>query len=297
LTLKENGNGRTIAPSPSGANNHLRDHYKGKVNIENAHIYASIRKNIRRQLPQIGMDPRKNPQKAMMICGGPSTTDYLDEIKRRKRQGWKIVTLNNAHNWAREQGFKVGAQIMLDARPYNVRFVAEPIDGCRYLIASQCDPSIFEALKDHEVFLWHAAGEEEQKILDPYYQKRYIPIQGGTTVGSRALWLLYTLGFRKIAIYGMDSCIRNKKQHHAYKQPENDAEIVHKLRIGRRIFWAHPWMTVQCDELLQMLPMLPNDLLLQWKGDGLIPHVMGEILKHGKPPKLQILDEGKLLQE
>ena len=280
-----------------GERHHLRDHYNGKVNIEHAHIYASIRKNIRRQLPQVGTDPRENPQKIMLICGGPSTADFLAEIKRRKRQGWKIVTLNNAHEWVQDQGLKPGLQIMLDARPYNVRFLKNPVDTCRYMLASQCDPVLFDALEDNEVFIWHAAGDEEKKILDKYYLKRYVPIQGGTTVGTRALFLLYTLGIRKIAIYGMDSCIRDRKHHHVYKQPENDSEIIHRLRIGRRIFYAHPWMTVQCDELLQILPMLPNDLKLQFKGDGLIPYVIGEILKHGKPPRMTILKEGKLLAE
>ena len=46
-------------------------------------------------------------------------------------------------------------------------------------------------------------------------------IGGGTTVGLLAMSLAFLRGFRKIHLYGFDSCYRGD-EHHAYAQNLND---------------------------------------------------------------------------
>lgn len=270
----------------------LRDHIDGRVNVTHAEILSNIRRNIRRHLPQAQPCPVQPDVQVMLLCGGPSMKKLLPEIKKRRRAGWKIAAVNGAHDWCLDNGMEPSAQVMLDARKWNARFVQRPIEACQYLIASQVTPAVFDALEGFKVTIWHGVGAEEKPVLDRFYNKRYCPVTGGTTVGSRAINLLYMLGFRKIAVYGMDCCI-SKNGHHAYAQPENDQEICYELRVGRRRFWSHPWMTVQADEMLQMLPILPNDLDLVFAGDGVISYVIGYVAKHGRVPKMSIIEEAR----
>ncbi len=268
----------------------LRDHFNGQVNVTPEDILRNIRANIRRPLMQVSAYRPQPKTKVMMLCGGPSMADHVAQIKRLRKRGWKIAALNGAHNWCLEHDLQPSVHIMLDARPWNVRFVDSPVKKCRYLISSQCDPSVFDALEGYETLIWHAVSKDEAKILKRYYNGRFCNVKGGTTVGTRAINLLYLLGFRNIAIYGMDSCIQ-KGKHHAYLQPENDQEIVHKIRVGRRTFYAHPWMSVQADELMQTLPLMPHDINLDFRGDNMISYLINYVAEHKRVPKTTIIDE------
>jgi len=271
----------------------LRDHVKGSINVSKEQIVKNLRANIKLHLPQAQGCPIQKDAQVMLICGGPSAYDLLPEIKKRRKRGWKLVTVNGAHDWVIENGMQPSAHVMLDARPWNARFVQNPVPGCRYLISSQCDPSVFKALENNDVIIWHSIGDKEKPILNKYYHGRYCAIPGASTVGSRAIPLFYMLGFRKIAIYGMDSCVK-KDRHHSYAQPENDQEYVYVIRVGRRKFLAHPWMTVQADELLQMLPTLADDIKLDFRGDNMISYIIRYIAENRKVPKLKIVSEVKI---
>jgi hypothetical protein len=272
----------------------LRDHIKGKgkINCPVEDIYSNLRTNIRRALPQVSPFSPQYKKKIMLLCGGPSMLELVHEIKARRRAGWGIITVNGAHDWALDLGLNPSVQVLLDARPWNQRFVKRPIKECRYLVSSQCHPSVFDALEGYDVWLWHGvAGEPDRKIIDRYYRGRWAPISGGSTVGTRCLYLLHVLGFRNIAVYGLDSCIKHDK-HHAFSQPENDEELVHTIRVGKRKFLAHRWMSVQADELLQMLPVMPDDLNLDFRGDNMITHILRCTAEKGRPPKINIVKEG-----
>ena len=277
--------------------NFLRDSLSGekgnRLNVPHETIKRNIRSNIRRPVPQVTRYPGDPKTKVMLLCGGPSMEEMLPEIKRRKRQGWKVAAVNGAYNWALDNGIQPGCHIVLDARPWNVRFLDRTSKDCRYLIASQCDPSLFDALEGHDVHIWHGSGAEERPILERYYKGRYVTVGGGPTVGMCGIHLLYTLGWRWVAVYGLDSCIKPDR-HHAYTQPENDAECVNVLRVGRRKFVAHPWMSVQADQLLQMLPSIPDDLQMQFRGDNMITYIVEYTAKHGRPPNITIVKEGTL---
>jgi hypothetical protein len=262
-----------------------RHHVEGAINLDEKKILKNIRCNIRRPLPQLW------GHVLMLLCGGPSLSDHEKEIVKQRRNGWKICTVNGTLDWCRDHDVTPGVHIQLDARAWNKRFVQAPIDGCRYLISSQSDPSVFEALKDHDVTIWHGGGGFRRPTLERYYRGRWMPNLAGSTVGTHAITILYLLGFRKIVIYGMDSCLRSRTIHHAYKQPENDRELIFKLRVGRRIFYAHAWMVQQLDDLLGMLPLLADDLNLDFKGDNLVRHVIRYASAKGRPPKITIIDK------
>jgi hypothetical protein len=258
----------------------FRDAFKGQVNTAHEQIYKNIRSNIRRTLPQAAKHP-PNDYKVAFLCGGPSLATA--KIPR----GYKVATCNATHDWALDHKLKPSIFMMLDARPHNVRFVQRPIDTCHYFLCSQVDPSVTEALKDNQVWLFHGAAAPEKKILDRHYLKRWINVPGGGCIGTRGIGLLYTLGVRTIRIYGMDGCLV-KGEHHAYKQGENDSEAIRTVKVGRRRFQTHAWMLSQADDFIQMAAILPEDLQLSIEGDGMISHLVNETARLGHPPTILV---------
>ncbi len=217
-----------------------------------------------------------NDVEVMILGGGPSLNEFVDEIRQKRAAGVKLITLNGTYNWALDHGLTPSAQVMVDAREFNKRFTKPVVDGCKYLIASQCDPAVLEGLPKDRTLLWHTSAESIKDLLDVQYRVWW-GIPGGSTVMLRAIPLLRMLGFKKFHLYGFDSCIRDAGEtgeHHAYSQAENDSEHVISVTVGERVFRCHSWMVSQGSEFCELVKFLGDEIELNVRGDGLISHIL-----------------------
>lgn len=218
--------------------------------------WDNIKANIQRDLPWF-TGFKDEGRTAVVVCGAPSMRDHVSDIRFHKRHGARIVSVNNAWRFLVENGITPDVHVMLDARPENAEFVKDAPKSTRYVLASQCHPSVFDALADHDVVLWHNAFGDEAKhrqfldLLAPYdATKPIILVPGGCTVGLRALWLCALSGFRRIHVYGIDSSY-DGDAHHAYAQPLNDGEQVLEVVMGGKSYRCAPWMARQAEEFHQ----------------------------------------------
>lgn len=263
----------------------------GNVNTPDEVIRANIAQNIRRGLPQV----RKyapNAQRIALVGGGPSLLSTFDELRAQAFAGDKLVAVNGTYRWLLERNLKPSVMVMLDARPSNVRFLEPYVPGCKYFLASQCDPAAFDlcAREGRDVTIFHCIGDaEEEAMLRDYYDGRFCVVQcgttGGTTVMLRAIVLMATLGFHRMDLYGMDSCWLGDA-HHAYPQPENDQDrrmtitVVPKRADGTRIdalakaFVCDPWHMRQAEEFQTLIASLGAHFSLHVHGDGLLAHIV-----------------------
>ncbi len=248
----------------------------GGVNTIKKRILEHIDINIRRQLSQIKRYQLQDTN-IILACGGPSLKTNIKSLKRQYDKGYKVVSVNGSHDYLQDQGIKPAMHIMIDARPWNARFVQRPIDSCRYVIASQCHPDVFDALKDNDVNIYHVDVDEEvAEILDKFYvsNQRYINIVGGSTVTLCSFIILRTLGFKYFDIYGFDSCFMDKK-HHAYDQPENKEKPINILFEDGKRFVCSTWMVRQAYDFQQLVSYISKDLFkCRVHGNGLIAHMM-----------------------
>jgi precorrin-6B methylase 2 len=243
----------------------------GRLNIDEAKVLENVRTNIAAGWAQV--EPHQtNDVEVMILGGGTSLNKYEDEIRRLRADGAKLVTLNGTYLWALDRGLTPSAQIMVDARPFNARFTKPVVDHCKYLIASQCDPSVLEGLPKDRTLLWHTSAEHIREELDATYKTWWL-IPGGSTVMLRAIPLLRMLGFKKFHLFGFDSCL-DGDAHHAYAQVENDCDTVIPVTVGGRTFRCHAWQVSQAQEFMDLVKFLGAEIELEIYGDGLINHIV-----------------------
>lgn len=266
-----------------------------RLNVPDENIKRNIEINIRRGLPQVHtLMPQ--PVELAIVGGGWSLNDTESELRDLLFQGRvpgnipvKVVALNGAGNWLVERNIYPSAHYIMDARESSVEFLAHKTPGCRYLIASQCDPAIFDALEGEDVHIFHVLsgssdkgkdGKQKQEddlkvLLDRYYNKRWQEIPGAGTIGIVSLPLSSVLGFSKFHLFGIDSCYPDgDRYHHAYPQPVNDGETVAKFWCAGREFRCSPWQASQANNFMEVTKALGEHLQIAIYGDGLLAHMV-----------------------
>jgi len=246
-----------------------------KINVEDDKLLDNVRQNIRRQLPQV-RPHQINSAETVVVGGGWSLDETFEDLRKCVWKGANVVACNGAGNWLVERNIKPHAIVILDARPSNVKFVEQNIEGCKYFLASQCDPSLFEACKDRDTYIWHCgSGEgEEGKILDEYYVGAWNVVPGTCCVGFRAVCMLRMLGFMYFHIFGVDSCYKETGEHHAYAQPENDGEDTIRIQVAGKDFTVSAWQYSQAIDFAALVKCQGHQFFLDVHGNGLIAHMI-----------------------
>lgn len=254
-------------------------------NTDDETLFRNIEINSARNLPWLNVEPEHDGHS--VICGGgPSLKNSLGEIRRRVDLGQKVFALNNAAKFLKENGIRADYTVICDARPHNAAFIG---NSHHCLVASQCDPATVERAQAVGVTLWHPVIEGIEDHL-PKYDKPFSLVGGGTTVGLSAMCLAYIMGYRKIHLFGYDSC-HSEEGSHAYAQPENDKEPTCKVRVYGRTFRASLAMAQQaelfpvcCDSLIDLGCTITID------GDGLLPHIVRMMAAEKAQAMMQLED-------
>jgi hypothetical protein len=256
---------------------------EGRLNTSDEQIVANVESAIRRQHPQIKPQSLQN-DRVCLVGSGPSLAKTEGELVRLLQEGAKLVTVNGAYHWCLERNLKPSAQVIIDARPENVRFVQPDVPGCVYMLASQCHPKIWDAVEGRQhVWIFHTLndGNKTRELLDQYYLGRWKGVSGGTTVATRALVALRILGYLRFDLFGIDSCVMDGV-HHAMPQPENEHDKFYDLKVGpsshpeiHRTFTVTPWHVKQFEDILQFVRVNGEFVLVNVHGDGLIAYALG----------------------
>lgn len=241
-----------------------------ELNTELEQIEAHIRHNSTQGYAEC-VPHAASPGRLMLLSGGPSLNDHVEEIRRRASEGVPVICTNGAHNWCLDNGITPNGLIVVDARANNVDFVREVVPGCKYLFASQCHPDLFSAVPPNQIWLWHShiEGQMDSLLGEIYGKKPWTSVPGGTTVTLRAIPLLGMLGWKKQDIYGFDSCLR-AGEHHAYEQTANDGQLICDVTIGGKAFKCHRWMVVQGEQFDKLYTAMRRNIDMRIFGDGLI---------------------------
>lgn len=207
------------------------------------------------------------------ICGaGPSLEDSYTELSG------DVLAANAAIPFLLNKGVVPRYAMIWDASPLLVKF-AVPNPYITYLLASRCHASVFERLKGCNQIIWHAGGDYDiQKILED----GGIPepmINGGSAAVTRALYLMFFLGYREFHVHGADSSYRGERTHadaNVSDLPTGSlvAEKRMPLCVSKRWFETTPEWAAQVEEFKCIYPsfrQMGGKVVVH--GDGLLPHV------------------------
>lgn len=252
-----------------------------RLNTSHEDILGNIRSSVRRQLPAV-MAHGENPDHIAIVGGGWSLDETFEELRDLYFRGVKLVALNGAAKWLMERNLRPSLHIVLDARPDNVEFLDVTVPQCRYLLASQCHPALFDMCEGRDTTLFHAVSPdsaEEVKILDEFYAKRWVRVPTAGTVGVTSIMLCRILGFRFQHLFGLDSCTREDGVHHAYPQALNEGEQVLAFEskifnaTGRK-FHCSAWQAAQAHSFVDLIKVNGEHFQLTVHGDGLLAHIL-----------------------
>lgn len=239
-------------------------------NTETKHIHDNIRYAMTLPIPWFDYDYSQNDEQVCIVGGSPSLAAQVEHLLWRQSMKHQIWALNGSFDYLIGNGIKPTAHFLVDARPGNVKFVQNPLVGVKYYIASQCDPSIFKALEGYDVTIFHCHTDGVQELLGDVKDKTVALLGGGTTVAMKAALIAELLGYRKIHLFGLDSCYAGEK-HHAYEQTMNDADRVITAVYGNRKFKLAPWMVGQAQDFIEFLERFTG--ILTVAGNGLLAHI------------------------
>lgn len=262
----------------------------GSPNIADDTMAGQIALAIRRGWPQARPEPEKG-DRIVLVGGGPSLAETVDELRDAVFAGAICVTLNGAYQWCLDHNIQPRIHIVMDGRPSTARFVTPVIPRCKYFVASQCHPAVFDALAEApETYIFHAVTNDgtHSRLLDAYYGAgHWCPVMGGTTVATRAIALLRMGGYLRYDLFGIDSCWLGGA-HHAFDQPENAADRRYETIVAptghpdlARTFHCAPWHLKQLEDFLQVLRFHGHQFHLTVHGRGLLAHALTAFAQAG----------------
>lgn len=239
-------------------------------NTPDEEIEANLRANTATDLPWLAAhEPHDGI--AVMVGGGASVADHLNDIRALVEQGGTVFAMNAASQYLRGYGIAVDWQVTCDAKAETSALVDSGARG--HLFASHVNPATIAGAA--KPILWHSANHCNEDWLPQARRKRggYALIGGESSTGLGALCVAYCLGFRRLEIFGYDSCHRGH-QSHAYRQKMNDVIPVMDFEWAGRRFKTSVTMRTQAERFPITAQALQQEgaSLKVW-GDGLLQHI------------------------
>lgn len=177
-------------------------------------------------------------KRCVIVCYGPSLLQTWTNIAvERKLYGATIVSVSGAHDFLIERGIIPDIHSECDPREHKAFFTRNPHPDVNYWIGSCCHTKLIDQLLPHKLSLWHVYNsEEDMKIIAPDGPDpdNWI-LMGGSSIGARAVNLMFQAGYRSFSIYGMDCSFGDKGEQHA-GQHSGKIQNEWPIRVGDRWF-------------------------------------------------------------
>lgn len=182
-------------------------------------------------LPEVS--ERERPSLAV-VGGSPSLWRY-----RQKLESWvgDIWACGSAFPWCYEQGLDA-VFFAIDPLPVMGEYAKKAKDA---ILATQCDPATFEALRDAKVETFDLFENDEQT-------------NHGVTTATAAPWLAIKMGYRDVWFVGCDSSFVGET--HTYKDDRPDDRIV--VRVNGADYLTTPGLYLQAQHLARIISTFPD---------------------------------------
>ncbi len=242
-----------------------------------------VRASLASGLPRVARRPPR-PELLIVAGGGPSLADTFDLLARQAADGAAVLAVNEVSHFLVERGLTPWAAALMGPVPHTAASIDPPHAGVRYFMASMCPPDAFAMLDGHDVRLWHAEADAGEAAL---IGAESLIIDGGHTVGLRALMLGHALGFRTFHLHGADSAI-SAAGFHAYASVSDGGESpTLALCCDGHWYETTPELAGQAQDFPEVYHRLINGGgELRVHGDGLVPRIWRHLAAGRDAPPL-----------
>lgn len=161
--------------------------------------------------------PRPHPRSMphlKVIAGGPTA--------RLAKLDGATLAVNNALKLFTDQGKAPVYWAGCDPQAHLADFLRDAPTNTIYLVASKCHPSVFEALKNRKVIVWHV---DDPCVWDLIEHRN--PVATSVSITLTSFGLMEMLGYRTFETWGWDGCYIDG-QDHASPQVHGGSDI----RVG-----------------------------------------------------------------
>lgn len=244
-----------------------------KLNDNTGGTEGHITAAIARELPEFVPSLVRHDGTMVIVGSGPSVSEHVEEIRAEKALGRPVMAIKGAHDWLIERGIEPDLWVSMDSQDKIVEGVRCKSKAVCYLAASKVAPSVFDWLADQQVVVWHAwMGRGEEKLFPPGSHL----IGGGSTSGLRGVTIAYLLGFRRVVLFGFDSCLAEGKVKRVTGDKVSDWTMPVQVGVNGRVRTCDGAMASQATEFQAItLDMMPG-LKVKVVGDGLLADIMAE---------------------
>lgn len=246
------------------------------VKTKNCVPEKNIQANIHYSSSLLGTWIRQTAQHdrtAIFCSGGPSLSDYFDEIKKiNRRKSHYLVCVKHSHDTLIEHNIIPWACILLDPRAHVQDFIENPHPDVIYFVSSMVHPTTIDRLLEREANVWgyHAiVGAGEQEIISDRLGDKHFLLSGGCSAAMRGISLLHCLGFRKFLGYGYDLCYFEKPDMTELNKRGEPKYL--KVEVHGRTFYTDAEKVAQCQDFARLLK--ETELGIEMIGPGMVPHV------------------------
>ena len=230
---------------------------------------SNFANNIKLLVPWVDSIPAHN--RVALVCGsGPSIVDDFNEIKQRVNLGGdEIFAVNGTSLALAARGITVYSQVILDADPVGKLLFCPQVEY--HHLSPLVDPALFKMATNP--VLW----QPDLTWIPPLLKdepRNFTYICGSWSVSLYAICLVYTLGYREIHCYGLDSSNEGHLHHlEGIGRDEIDYGVSHVTVDfdGKRYETAFD-MKAQAEKILLLRPLLERGgCSLYVHGRGLLP--------------------------
>lgn len=231
-------------------------------------VHENIRINSARDNEWLYNQPAHD--RVAIICGsGPGLGDDLDAVRALAASGGDVIALNGAASYLSGQGIVSDIQVILDPQERTAELIGP---AKRHLFASQVHPTCFERVP--EAVLWHLQLANIDELLPSTHRERdYTLIGAASSVGTTALVVAFTLGYRTMHVFGCDSSHR-AGQSHVMHQAMNDGEPIASVAFNGKHYLTSLTMKLQAERFPFIARLLQREgCEIHVHGSGLLPDI------------------------
>lgn len=210
---------------------------------------------------------KETAKPAIMVGGGPSAVDHLDQIRAMQEAGGVIFSMNGSTRWLCESGIIPDFQVIADAKEETATLVFQ--GARRHLFSSAVNPKTMNAVLD--AIVWHPVIEGIENCFPEHRRTAEYSLVGGASAGAHAMCVGYVLGHRTFHCFGYDSSHRDGESH-AYRQPMNDSIPNVDVEWAGKSYLTSIAMKAQAEQFPVTARAMQNlGCRITVHGDGLLP--------------------------